>query len=1192
MENEQCYGEIRRTPLKSSTMPALCSRSTTKLEEGSNCQCCPYGYHIDVGFVQYCETLYKSSYLDQLEQMKKNKKKPRKSVEAHLQEFKTVYNKTDMENFQMVMYPVSTGSQQIAYTLEALNSATSQSPVTSPGGSIIPKPVLENIRQQMATSLERMRELEEKVKNLAVLQVQLSVLKEEKRLLILQIKAKENKAEKAPTKLEVKPVKQRSKSDGEEELEEGSSMRFHGPSKFSSYFKRKTFVRPSLAADNSQSRLESCEEDLSSPGLTASLSASISRKKQLDNSDMQQKYFSDHEVLSNESRDVNRVNNMKITATHKLLPTQDIGIGYVPEKVHAIGVGDSNVHIASQYVCIKCGQQEGKWSSSGCSFFSESSEGELEVKKENKYTSTPQILSGVQCQELLNKTFETQSTNTDGHTNNQQLKVDQIRFDTQEHISIVPQPECCTNCKGKLHQKFQNIAVGDCVPVSDISSKFKSSLMVTCGMNTEVTTQQESGTCTELKMTDVLSQQELISRRHPVTSCGYSTMISVGLQVSPQVVETKDAALQTTNTDVQHICVQADTVNYKNTTERGVGTGRVNHVVCERCCNVETRSIGIGSYSISDETCQHCFRFQVENKDVVTDCQLETSCMKCRETDTRTVGCGDFSVSEVCWDYCKTYQTETVGVGDEDVGCVLCDHCVNLKVDGKTLGEDFIQRRSIGINTSFETGLLDLLEPSSLNSVGIRLCDKCNTTIYSVATRDTTGKNTLPTSVSRHRVHSSQIPILKRSVNVDSESVVSELCPQSIEETNTTEQHSMIKVQKEASFDSSSFQNPHARLAVDETSFLKQDSLQKENNTKSFSCSNKSRLKAVKLSCGSESDTTESSGSESSSSPEEGSYDGNIINCCVDELAIKLKKPGAEMFEAVHHAKTELTKEMKAACKVLNDYLVKPGNKDEKKMKSCFAVIQQEWFKVTSQKNADPHVVEDHLDALEEFSNQLLSHVVNLTDNNGNTAMHYAVSHGNFDVVSVLLDSKVCDVTKHNKAGYNCMMLVSLTDVKNDAHHDVIQRLFHLGDINSKATQNGQTALMLAVSQKNVKMVEMLLEAGAEINLQDDDGSTALMCAAEHGHKELVKLLLSHPDCDLYLTDRDGSTALTICMEAGHRDLGLLIYASMNFSRGSSPYSSLRRRRQGYASNRSTPTPRTPPPPSPAHSRKSSSSVP
>ena len=50
-------------------------------------------------------------------------------------------------------------------------------------------------------------------------------------------------------------------------------------------------------------------------------------------------------------------------------------------------------------------------------------------------------------------------------------------------------------------------------------------------------------------------------------------------------------------------------------------------------------------------------------------------------------------------------------------------------------------------------------------------------------------------------------------------------------------------------------------------------------------------------------------------------------------------------------------------------------------------------------------------------------------------------------------------------------------------------------------------------------MVKLLLEAGADLNIQDTDGSTALMCAAEHGHADIVKYLLSQPDCDGTLTD-------------------------------------------------------------------------
>ncbi|XP_043253383.1 KN motif and ankyrin repeat domain-containing protein 3 isoform X2 [Colletes gigas] len=308
----------------------------------------------------------------------------------------------------------------------------------------------------------------------------------------------------------------------------------------------------------------------------------------------------------------------------------------------------------------------------------------------------------------------------------------------------------------------------------------------------------------------------------------------------------------------------------------------------------------------------------------------------------------------------------------------------------------------------------------------------------------------------------------------------------------------------------------------------------------------------------------------------------------------KHELPESALFQPIQEKprkKVEPTKEIQAAMKVLNDSLKKSPNKNiSHQMKNAIAIIQQEWFKVSSTVNANPLEVEDYLDCFEEYSSSLLEYIVNMTDSSGNTAMHYAVSHGNFDVVSILLDSKVCDINKANVAGYTAVMLAALAEVRNSTHASVANRLFQLADVNIRAKLHGQTALMLAVSHGRKDMTQLLLDAGAAVNIQDEDGSTALMCAAEHGHTDIVRLLLTHPDCDPSIADIDGSSALKIALEAGNRDIGVLLYAHEHVNRGTSPYSSMRRSRRG--SKPTTPTGPSPSAPvSPAPSRRIHSST-
>lgn len=60
------------------------------------------------------------------------------------------------------------------------------------------------------------------------------------------------------------------------------------------------------------------------------------------------------------------------------------------------------------------------------------------------------------------------------------------------------------------------------------------------------------------------------------------------------------------------------------------------------------------------------------------------------------------------------------------------------------------------------------------------------------------------------------------------------------------------------------------------------------------------------------------------------------------------------------------------------------------------------------------------------------------------------------------------------------------------------------------------------------------------------------MCAAEHGHIDIVKYLLAQPDCDSTKQDVDGSTALKISLETGFHDIGCLLYAHTHVKRQNS----------------------------------------
>ena len=88
-------------------------------------------------------------------------------------------------------------------------------------------------------------------------------------------------------------------------------------------------------------------------------------------------------------------------------------------------------------------------------------------------------------------------------------------------------------------------------------------------------------------------------------------------------------------------------------------------------------------------------------------------------------------------------------------------------------------------------------------------------------------------------------------------------------------------------------------------------------------------------------------------------------------------------FSFVIYFSFELELELHIACAILNDSLYEPLKADKTKVAKALALIQQDWFKLAAQKDSDPALVEEHLNAFySRFSNLLLERIVNMADKN------------------------------------------------------------------------------------------------------------------------------------------------------------------------------------------------------------------
>ena len=187
---------------------------------------------------------------------------------------------------------------------------------------------------------------------------------------------------------------------------------------------------------------------------------------------------------------------------------------------------------------------------------------------------------------------------------------------------------------------------------------------------------------------------------------------------------------------------------------------------------------------------------------------------------------------------------------------------------------------------------------------------------------------------------------------------------------------------------------------------------------------------------------------------------------------------------------------------------------------------------------------------------------VNAQDSEGRTALHYASFNGYSNVITTLLQSNANPTIQDNN-GYTPLMMATIMNhnesvcaILNSEHYQLNSSTTDRAYINTQ-NSNGKTALYLACEVGNSKIVSILLNASADLNILSVDEETALfvenivklLCQSNpayvakqlydycySGDRKAVTFLL-RCGADPSVAQEDGWTPLIVASSKGHTEI-------------------------------------------------------
>ena len=155
------------------------------------------------------------------------------------------------------------------------------------------------------------------------------------------------------------------------------------------------------------------------------------------------------------------------------------------------------------------------------------------------------------------------------------------------------------------------------------------------------------------------------------------------------------------------------------------------------------------------------------------------------------------------------------------------------------------------------------------------------------------------------------------------------------------------------------------------------------------------------------------------------------------------------------------------------------------------------------------------------------------------TPLMAAAANGNGEMAKLLIE-KGANVNAKTKEDLNAILAAILGEGKAAGRQEVIKILLDKNvDLNVRFISDGVgfTPLMMAVQQKDIEIVKMLLTHKADVNVSDvNTGLTPLMLAAMNDNIEMAKELLSK-GADVTRVSKNKATALTFAASNNNTEM-------------------------------------------------------